>query len=400
MDWSLYGGAETLENQPRLRRTVRTNGDSKATPSAVPKDPKDFLWVMTEEPHRSRRIAILKAHPEVTKLMGYEPLTKWVVLFVVATQLGCAYLLRDTHPLSPVFVLTAYVIGATANHNLFLAIHEITHNLAFASVKANKLLAMFANLPIGIPYAMTFKRYHLEHHKNQGEDGVDTDIPSRLEALVLTNVAGKAFFATFQILFYALRPGFVRSQTLTPWHFLNIAVQIAFDVLIASTLGANAIFYFLMSSFLAGSLHPCAGHFIAEHFVWDGTDQETYSYYGPLNVLAYNVGYHNEHHDFPSVPWTRLPALRALVPEVYDTIPSHPSWPMVIFNFIFDVDVSLFSRVKRLSREGREKALAQQKANGNGAAKLESLENDPDDDAVTARAYADTDATVDGSKQS
>jgi sphingolipid delta-4 desaturase len=125
--------------------------------------------------------------------------------------------------------------------------------------------------------------------------------------------------------------------------------------------------YFIMSSFWAGSLHPLAGHFIAEHYVWDNLQQETYSYYGWLNVFAYNastidsavrdaepgipqVGYHNEHHDFPSVPWTRLPALRALAPEFYDALPSHPSWPMVIINFIRDKNVGLFSRVKRPPR--------------------------------------------------
>ena len=63
------------------------------------------------------------------------------------------------------------------------------------------------------------------------------------------------------------------------------------------------------------------------------------------------VGYHNEHHDFPSVPWTRLPALRALAPEFYDNIPSHPSWPMVIVNFIRDKEVGIFARAKRLSKE-------------------------------------------------
>ncbi len=30
-----------------------------------PPNTNDFLWLMTEEPHRSRRTAIMKAHPEV-----------------------------------------------------------------------------------------------------------------------------------------------------------------------------------------------------------------------------------------------------------------------------------------------------------------------------------------------
>ena len=89
--------------------------------------------------------------------MGHEPLTKWVVLGVVATQIITAVLLRNTRPLSPLFIFVAYALGGTLNHNLFLAIHEITHNLAFKGIRANKALAMFANLPIGIPYAAAFK---------------------------------------------------------------------------------------------------------------------------------------------------------------------------------------------------------------------------------------------------
>jgi hypothetical protein len=89
--------------------------------------------------------------------MGHEPLTKYIVLAVVILQLSIAFLLRHTHPLSWKFVAFAYVIGGTANHNLFLAIHEVTHNLAFKGLKANKMLAIIANLPIGVPYSISFK---------------------------------------------------------------------------------------------------------------------------------------------------------------------------------------------------------------------------------------------------
>jgi hypothetical protein len=94
---------------------------------------------------------------------------------------------------------------------------------------------------------------------------------------------------TFQIFFYALRPGFVRMQTPTRWHLYNVIVQLLFDYVLVRTFGIRPLLYLLFSSFFAGSLHPCAGHFIAEHYVWDGLNQETYSYYGPLNILAYNV---------------------------------------------------------------------------------------------------------------
>ncbi|KAM6492543.1 dihydroceramide delta(4)-desaturase [Amanita muscaria] len=363
VDFSLFGGADSLiEGKQRRspRRTLSSGNDPNAVDNypGPPQDPRDFLWLMTEEPHRTRRMEIMQAHPQVTKLMGHEPLTKYIVLAVVSLQLAIALYLTKfrVSPLSFTFVLLAYVVGGTANHNLFLAIHEITHNLAFKSVVMNRLLAVFANLPIGIPYAAAFKKYHIEHHKFLGQDGIDTDLPTRIELILLNNVLGKVFFATFQIFFYALRPTFVRVQTLTRWHLLNVVTQLAFDCVLVKTFGIQPLVYLIMSSFFAGSLHPCAGHFIAEHYLWDGLSQETYSYYGPLNILAYNVGYHNEHHDFPSIPWTRLPKLRALAPEFYDVIPSHPSWPMVIVNFIRDPEVGIFSRAKRVTKEERERA--------------------------------------------
>ncbi|KAI0838610.1 sphingolipid delta4-desaturase [Hypoxylon sp. FL0890] len=358
----------TTTSVPKVQKTIRLNGkggehapDGSTDPQRDPIEVKyrDFFWTYTEEPHRTRRLAIIKAHPEVTKLCGPEPLTKYVVLGVVAVQILCAYVLRNTPFFSVPFWLLAYIVGATANQNLFLAIHEISHNLAFRSPTTNRLFAIVANLPIGIPYSASFRPYHLTHHKSLGVDGLDTDLPTALEAVFLDSILGKAFFCTFQIFFYAVRPMCVYRVPFTWVSAVNVAVQLAFDVVILKTMGKQAMLYFLLSSFLAGSLHPLAGHFIAEHYVYETVTPsqanpdnrlpvpETYSYYGPLNFLTYNVGLHNEHHDFPAVPWTRLPKLNQIAHEFYDDLPYHRSWTYVIWRFIFDESVGIRCRVKR-----------------------------------------------------
>ncbi|KAI9815014.1 MAG: D-serine ammonia-lyase dsd1 [Pycnora praestabilis] len=328
-------------------------------------DHQQFFWSYTEEPHRTRRQAIIKAHPEVTKLCGPEPLTKYLVIAVVLLQITCAYLLRNTSMVSWPFLLTAYIVGATANQNLFLAIHEISHNLAFRSPLPNRLFAVLANLPIGLPYSAAFRPYHLTHHKSLGVDGLDTDLPTSIEAIFLDSVLGKAFFCTFQILFYAIRPMMVYQLPLTKIHLFNIVSQVVFDYLLVKYAGGRALAYLVMSSFLAGSLHPCAGHFIAEHYIFVKQPRsarnpatlapvpETFSYYGPLNILTYNVGLHNEHHDFPAVPWTRLPKLHEIAKEFYADLPHHESWVWVIWQFIWDPEVGLWCRVKR--QEGGKK---------------------------------------------
>lgn len=280
----------------------------------------------------------------------------------------CAFALRNTSIFSVRFFLVAYCIGATSNQNLFLAIHEISHNLAFKSPNANRTLAMIANLPVGIPYYASFRPYHLTHHKSLGVDGLDVDLPTTWEALFLDSVAGKAFFCTFQIFFYALRPVFVLKLPITSVHLVNIATQLIFDAVIILAFGRTALAYFVLSSFLAGSLHPCAAHFIAEHYIFaqhrtpttafpsqtaDTCLPETFSYYGPLNILCYNVGLHNEHHDFPAIPWTRLGTLHNIAKEFYEELPSHKSWIYVIWQFIRDERVGLWCRLKR--KEGGRK---------------------------------------------
>ena len=80
------------------------------------------------------------------------------------------------------------------------------------------------------------------------------------------------------------------------------------DYLLVHFFGWKPLVYLIMSSFFAGSLHPCAAHFIAEHYLMSGPllvdgpggdvhalAQETTSYYGWLNWLCYNVSLHSTH---------------------------------------------------------------------------------------------------------
>jgi len=315
--------------------------------------PTDFVYRGGPEPHAERKKQILEKHPEIKKLMVPEPKTKWLAFATVALQVFMAWLTLDW-AWAP-YMLAVYVVGATANHSLFLAVHEITHGLAAKKMEHNKLIAMVANLPIGIAYSVTFKPYHMEHHRYQGTHGVDTDIPLPIEGYLITTTSfgyvdhcfRKAVFMTCQILAYAFRPMFVKPNLVPKdkWIVMNWALQLSFDACMVYFFGWNSMLYLLLSTFLAGSIHPTAGHFIAEHYIMEGTT-ETYSYYGPLNMFAYNVGYHNEHHDFPNIPWTKLPEVRKIAPEFYDNLPQCTSWPGVIFRYIFDDSISPFSRVK------------------------------------------------------
>ena len=229
----------------------------------------------------------------------------WVGVMIVL-QLIMAYLVQDASWLN--IILCAYVIGGTINHSMTLAIHEISHNLAFGHARpnANRILAIVGNFPLGIPYAITFKKYHLEHHKYQGDEKMDMDIPCNLEGKLFHNTFTKIIWLLLQPFFYALRPVIVNPKPLSKLDLANIAAQLCFDAFILYTTSYKSLIYLCVGTFMAMGLHPVAGHFISEHYVFV-KGYETYSYYGILNRITFNVGYHNEHHDFPNIPGSKLP---------------------------------------------------------------------------------------------
>lgn len=308
------------------------------------------LWSDEREPHQRRRKAILAAHPEVKQLFGPDWRTKYIVILLVSLQtyLAC------TVPCASLAtrVILTYGVGATITQALFLAVHEMTHNLAFRSGFANRLGSTFANLPAVFPYAISFREYHLEHHVHQGEEQEDLDLPSALEVRLFRGTVGKALWLSLQIVAYALRPCLEKPKAIHKWHVWNAALQILYVSALWSCVGWSSISYCLWSVILSGGLHPCAGHFISEHYVClsstlQTTSQETFSYYGGLNRLTWNVGYHNEHHDLPQVAWSKLPHVTRMAPEFYRDLTVCDSWSKTLVRFVVSEDMGLSKRVKR-----------------------------------------------------
>lgn len=245
-------------------------------------------------------------YPEIKSLMGPDPQLKWVVSGMVLTQLVACYLVHDIAWKWVFF--WAYAFGGCINHSLTLAIHDISHNVAFGNklAKWNRWFAMWANVPIGVPYSASFKKYHIDHHRYLGGDQLDVDIPTEMEGWFFCTPARKLLWLFLQPLFYALRPLVVNPKPVCQLEVQNTLFQLAVDLTIYHLWGLKPIVYLIAGSILCMGIHPISGHFIAEHYMFL-KGHETYSYYGPLNCITFNVGYHMEHHDFPSIPGSKLP---------------------------------------------------------------------------------------------
>lgn len=301
---------------------------------------------MTVEPHRERTLRILKEYPEVKKLFGPTPTTSFFVFLSVGLQLLACYLLSD----APIWVIffVAYVVGAVINHGMWALVHELTHDLVFKGEAWNKALLLVANFPLFFPASMAFRKYHVLHHRYQGQVGLDADLPADFEkTFVGKSMLRKSLWLLFYFAFQSTRVMFIDKVNLWDrWVVLNWITQVLFLAVTWYFLGPYALLYLFFSGMFSIGLHPVGARWIQEHYLIK-PDQETYSYYGPMNFFSYNVGYHNEHHDFMSVPWSRLKQVKKMAPAYYDNLYCHKSWGLLLWKFLTDPDLNLESRRTR-----------------------------------------------------
>lgn len=326
-----------------------------------------FRWSDDPEPHKARTKEIITKHPEIRSLIGRNPYTFLVILFCVGLQITLSYFLQDAAWW--LILLVSYLVGAFACHTLYVCVHECSHNLVFKNRMMNTIASLIANLPQVFPSSISFTKYHLKHHSFQGVEDVDADMPFRWEARLINNApVGKTIWLLFYPVFQALRPLRLTKEIkiFDGWTVLNWVIQIAFMAAIIYFFGAKATVYLVASFFFSIGLHPLGARWVQEHFLTHG-DQETKSYYGPLNTVNLNVGYHNEHHDFPSVPWNKLPKVKEIAGHYYTSLGYHTSYTVLLFQFLFDKKISVYSRMARDNRGKKKGNKAQQQTEVNEA---------------------------------
>ena len=304
-----------------------------------------FRRTHVPDPHVQNGKAIMHGHPEVRQYFGPYFLSGVYIFGVVLLQLFAAFLLRDMGWLWIIGV--AYGFGAFASHALFVLIHDATHNLVSHTSTANRLFGIVCNVGQGVPSAMSFRLFHLLHHARLGEYAYDGDLSSHWEArLVGASTIRKAVWLLLFPIVEMLRPLHIQKTSIDRWTVFNVIAILISDLLIWQVSGIRGLVYLLLSTFFGVGLHIVGGRWIQEHYIFK-EGQETYSYYGPLNLVSFNVGYHYEHHDLVQVPWVHLPKIKALAPECYGHLYAHRSWGRVLAQFLFDKKLDLYSRMVR-----------------------------------------------------
>ena len=337
---------------------------------------RDFIWKKDSNAwHLDRGEQIRKKYGDkIAQLEGPDPtsliyfalasLSHWLVAVAVGSWFSDRYWTA---------ALLGWWLGGFWAVSAGLAMHECAHQLVFRGRWPAFAAGVIGQLPLFVPAYKVFQFYHLPHHSyvtiepeeaNKKEAALDPnrkplydlDLPTEFEARLFSgNCLTRALFLFLQVFMYAFRPMIVSPKPLYLEDVIGFVTQ-ALYIWSATQVGGTASFiYLLASAWLGSGLHVSAIHFVAEHYLVTAETAhtsdaskclDTFSYYGPINYVLWNGGYHVEHHDFPRVPWRHLPRLRELAPEFYDPLPHHTSYVAVMLRFIFDHE-GLWQRVKR-----------------------------------------------------
>lgn len=312
--------------------------------------------------HRERKKRILKEYPEIATLTGADPRTQYYAYLIFFSQLLFCFLVRDSYGWA---VILGTIVAPYIDLGVLVLLHEVSHNLVFRETNIrgtkNRLLGILCNTVMVVPISEIFRQHHNIHHNTLGDMGTDVDVPLRSEVKFVGN--SRILKALWLALNMFILP--IRSMKKLPvvWSFfmvLNWVTSIGLGIVLLFTY-RPALVYLLCGTILSQSIHPSNARQVQRHirqFKDDRIDlkeaegkfvplekrkMNTFSYYGFMNALTLNVGYHVEHHDFANISWTKLPELRKIAGDKwYPTdYAYHSRGVLDIMQFVLDDEITL-----------------------------------------------------------
>jgi sphingolipid delta-4 desaturase len=300
--------------------------------------------------HNELRRDVIRKNPAVRALSGTNPWSALAIPLLLGLHWGMAWLVSGGNLL--VCFLAAFLFGQVIIHAAGALLHETCHRLIFRGDRSKLAFDLGLEMILGsFSKQLTYQHEHVSSHHpylgNYERDYEHEDICSFNARRKITAASPTTQrILTLATLFLHLMPfGFLISDEVMPRIYRRFAGLTVKDksrrinstqptpaqrrLFIAVSLLANILLLWLfgiwgwlyhnwsLSLFLGKFGITNLGQSLSEH---DGDDDvnPTYSDYRFTNLLFFNTGYHNEHHTFPNIPWSRLPALRALAPDVFN----------------------------------------------------------------------------------
>ena len=320
------------------------------SPSQMPQGGRKLGISPQARRHNEMRKAAMTAHPELRDVAGSDPRTVWALPVLLAVRWGIAWAVSDAAIW--VIFLAAFVPGQLAIHAAGSLVHETAHKLIYRTPRAKLGFDMGLEWILGsYGKQLIYQHEHItSHHPFIGDyerDYEHEDICAFQSRMRLRSDRPlvQHFLTGFTLFLHALPLGFLIGDEVLPrlnawitgrpqkdperrvestkppvWQMrLFIGVSILSNLTLLALLGPWALLYHLwaLSLFLGKFGIWNLGQSLSEH---EGTNDQapSRSTYGPINWILFNTGYHNEHHTFPNVAWTRLPVLTRAAPEVFN----------------------------------------------------------------------------------
>ncbi|HTL10945.1 MAG TPA: fatty acid desaturase [Bdellovibrionota bacterium] len=229
----------------------------------------------------------------------------------------------DGWTLVPLSLLAAFLICT----NFQCVAHNFIHNPFFGDTALNGAFSLVNTLCLGIPQSL-YTAHHLNHHQYNNQTGDWSALhryskkPGTQEALWRYAIVGP--------IRADIGPAFKGARTLGLGSLVVAEAGLLAAVVVAAfAIHATWVVEFFLPTLYLGHILAYAENYL-EHDRADPAKRMANSvscYSSWYNRIWFNNGYHQEHHAYPRINWTRIPEARGrMLPESQRRVVKHAHW--------------------------------------------------------------------------